>query len=61
MSGFQTGAIAALLGAPLAIGIGGGVLVLNGLRLVRTLASRYREDEPVMSSVRDESVEASDE
>ena len=43
LSGFQTGAIAAFLGAPLAIGIGGGVLVLNGLRQVRAIAARYRE------------------
>ena len=43
LSGFQTGAIAALLGAPLAIGIGGGVVLLNGLRLIRTFASQYRE------------------
>ena len=47
LSGFQTGAIAALLGAPLAIGIGGGILVLNGLRQIRAFATRYREDEPM--------------
>ena len=40
ISGFQTGAIAVLLGAPLAIGIGGGILVLNGLRQVRSFATR---------------------
>ena len=45
LSGFQTGAIAAILGAPLAIGIGGGVLVLNGLRQVRALAARYRDEQ----------------
>ena len=45
LSGFQTGAIAALLGAPLAIGIGGGILVLNGLRQVRALATRYRDEQ----------------
>lgn len=45
LSGFQTGTIAAFLGAPLAIGIGGGVLVLNGLRLVRALAARYRDEQ----------------
>ena len=45
LSGFQTGAIAAFLGAPLAIGIGGGVLVLNGLRQVRAIAARYREEQ----------------
>ena len=56
LSGFQTGAIAALLGAPLAIGIGGGVLVLNGLRLVRSLSSKYREDEPALQG---ESAESS--
>ena len=44
LSGFQTGAIAALLGAPLAIGIGGGILVLNGLRQIRTLATRYQDE-----------------
>ena len=44
LSGFQTGAIAALVGAPVAIGIGGAIVVLNGLRSVRTLARRYRED-----------------
>ena len=44
ISGFQTGAIAVLLGAPLAIGIGGGILVLNGLRQIRAFAMRYRDD-----------------
>ena len=34
LSGFHTGAIAALIGAPLAIAIGGGVVVLNGLRVL---------------------------
>ncbi len=32
-SGFHTGAIAVAVGAPLAIGIGGGVVMLNALRL----------------------------
>ena len=45
VSGFQTGAIAAILGAPLAIGIGGGVLLLNGLRQVRAIAARYRDEQ----------------
>lgn len=45
LSGFQTGAIAAFLGAPLAIGIGGGILVLNGLRQVRAIATRYRSEQ----------------
>ena len=56
LSGFQTGAIAALLGAPLAIGIGGGILVVNGLRQIRTFATRYREDEPALSSVQEETI-----
>lgn len=47
VSGFYTGAIAALLGAPLAIAIGGGALVLNGLALIRTFAARYRDDAPM--------------
>lgn len=41
LSGFHTGAIAALWGAPVAISIGGGVLVLNGLRLIREFSRRY--------------------
>lgn len=45
VSGFYTGAIAALLGAPLAIAIGGGALVLNGLGLIRTFVDRYRDEE----------------
>ena len=44
-SGFYTGAIAALLGAPLAVAIGGGALVLNGLGLIRTFIARYRDEE----------------
>lgn len=54
LSGFQTGAIAARLGAPLAVGIGGGILVLNGLRLIRTLVSRYREDKPAPAGIGEE-------
>ena len=50
VSGFYTRAIAALLGAPLAIAIGGGALVLNGLRLISTFAARYREGEQVPQS-----------
>ena len=40
-SGFHTGAIATILGAPLAISIGGGVLVLNGVRMVRSIGRRF--------------------
>jgi MFS family permease len=36
-SGFHTGAIATLLGAPAAIAIGGGVLIANGLRVTRRM------------------------
>ena len=42
-SGFHTGAIAAILGAPLTISIGGGVLVLNGIRLVRSIGRRFAD------------------
>lgn len=42
-SGFHTGAIAALVGAPLAISIGGGMLILNGLRMVRGIGDRFQE------------------
>ena len=45
VSGFYTGAIAALIGAPLAISVGAGVIVLSGLRLARSFAGRYN-DEP---------------
>ena len=40
-SGFYTGSIALFLGAPLAVAIGGSVLVLNGLRLMKGLSSRF--------------------
>jgi hypothetical protein len=48
ISGFHTGAIANVLGAPFAIGLGGGVVVLNALRLIGTIP-RYRTEpeEPV--------------
>ncbi len=49
LSGFHTGAIAALLGAPVAIALGGGVLVLNGLRLFKRLATRYSEPTPELA------------
>lgn len=54
LSGFQTGTIAAFLGAPLAIGIGGGILVLNGLRMIRTVSSRYRESVHTVSATPEE-------
>ena len=49
-SGFHTGAIAYLIGAPLAIAIGAGVVVLNGLRLVRSFAGRYNEKQGAETS-----------
>ena len=44
-SGFHTGAVAVLVGAPLAISIGGGALILNGLRMVRGLSRRFLEEQ----------------
>ena len=49
-SGFHTGAVAALIGAPFAIAIGGGVVVLNGVRLIRSFAGRYNEDQPIQTA-----------
>ena len=43
-SGFHMGTIAVLVSAPIAIAIGGGVVVVNGLRLARTLATRYNDE-----------------
>ncbi len=37
-SGFHTGVIASLVGAPLSIAIGGGVVLLNALRLTRRVS-----------------------
>lgn len=37
MAGFHAGPIAALLGAPIAVAIGGGVVALNGFRIARSL------------------------
>ena len=51
LSGFHTGAVATLIGAPIAIAIGGGVVVLNGLRLIRSFAWRYNEELRVQTSV----------
>ena len=41
-AGFHTGAIASAVGAPVTIAIGGGVVLLNALRLLPTM-SRFRE------------------
>ena len=51
VTGFYTGAVAALLGAPLAISIGAGVVVLSGLGLLRSFAGRYNEDPHIQASV----------
>ena len=49
VSGFHTGAIASRLGARVAIALGGGVLILSGLRLFRRLATRYSEPAPELA------------
>lgn len=49
-SGFLIGGIAGMLGAPVAIAIGGGVLVLNGLRLLRGLSRRFQEPQPELAA-----------
>ena len=51
LSGFHTGAVATFIGAPIAIAIGAGVVVLNGLCLIRTFAGRYNEERCVGISV----------
>lgn len=51
VSGFYTGAIAALIGAPLAISFGACVVLLNGLRLVRSFAGRYNEERHTQTPV----------
>ena len=50
-SGFHTGAIATLLGAPSAIAIGAGILLLNALRVVRRVS---RFDAPTEELTADE-------
>ena len=48
-SGFQTGAIASFVGAPLSIAIGGGVVLLNALRLTRRMSRlQAPSSEPVV-------------
>ena len=42
MAGFHAGPIAAVLGAPIAVAIGGGVVALNGFRIARSLLSLSR-------------------
>ena len=51
LSGFHTGAVAAVIGAPIAIAIGAGVVVLNGLRLVRSFAGRYNGERDMQTPV----------
>ena len=43
MAGFHAGPIAAVLGAPIAVAIGGGVVALNGFRIARSLLSLSRK------------------
>lgn len=40
-SGFYTGGVALFLGAPLAIAIGGGVLVFHGIKMARGISIRF--------------------
>jgi len=42
-SGFYTGGVALFFGAPIAIAIGGGMLVLNGIRMIRGVARVFLE------------------
>jgi MFS family permease len=49
LSGFHTGAIASAVGAPVAIAIGGGIVLLFSLRLLPS-ASRYREQPVELAS-----------
>ena len=46
-SGFHVGAIATVLGAPLAIGVGGGVVVLNALRVFKSTLRLQTQQEEV--------------
>jgi MFS family permease len=43
VTGFQTGAVAAWLGAPVAIAIGAGIVTANGFRLLRGVSLRFRD------------------
>ena len=45
-SGFYTGGVALFLGAPVAIAIGGVVLVLHGIRMTKGLSRRFQEQPP---------------
>ena len=48
LSGFYTGTVALLLGAPVAVAIGGGVVVLNGIRMMKGLSSRFADHPPTV-------------
>lgn len=48
LSGFYTGSVALLLGAPVAVAIGGGVVVLNGIRMMKGLSSRFADHSPTV-------------
>ena len=48
LSGFYTGTVALLLGAPVAVAIGGGVVVLNGIRMMKGLSSRFADHPPAV-------------
>ena len=48
-AGFHTGAIASAVGAPVAIAIGGGIVLLNALRMLPTM-SRFQETADIEGS-----------
>jgi MFS family permease len=45
VTGFQTGAIAALLGAPVAITIGAGIVAAHGLRMLKGASVKFRDQQ----------------
>ena len=47
VTGFQTGATAAWLGAPIAIAIGASIVAANGLRLLRDVSARFRDQQGI--------------
>jgi MFS family permease len=47
ITGFQTGATAAWLGAPVAIAIGASIVAANGLRLLRDVSARFRDQQEI--------------
>ena len=50
--GFYTGGVAVLLGAPIAIAIGGAVLVLHGAKMIKGITKRF-EEQPLKPNIGD--------